>query len=215
MEKSSARNCSKRWWILPALLLPLLSCTTINQMLFPPTPTPTPTATPTPTPTNTPSPTPQSLADLNLAEIALQESDLPSGFEKNVIPDIGEALAESIGGAGDVITEDLVKDYAVLYMHGQDQFFLNAILVYSDSAQASTVYSFFAARVLTGSAVDIPAIGELSIAGKYYDSGVYSYSVFWLYREAVFELDYVGVADVSIDGLVHLAQIIQGRVEAV
>jgi hypothetical protein len=214
MKRFYGFTLPKRWLVLLVFLFPMLSCTTIKEAIWPPTATPTPTVTPTPTPTNTPTPTSVPFAQRDLKELALQLSDLPSGFTETDIPDIDQLLGQSEGAAANALRENLETGFASLYMSGSSTIYLNMILVYTDAAAAESAYNAYAEAMAVGDELDVPLIGEASMARGLTSQGLTSYALVWRYHEAIIELDYVGKDDIGIDEVVRLGQIVQSRIEA-
>jgi hypothetical protein len=214
MKKLRGIALSKRWLLLFVFLFPMLSCTTIQEAIWPPTATPTPTVTPTPTPTYTPSPTNIPLAQRDLKELALQKSDLGSGYTETDIPDIHQIFSQAQGTAAEALTENLETGFAVVFVSKSNLIYVNMILIYPDTAAAKSAYDAYGDALVSGKVLDVPTIGEDSLARGITSGGLTSYALVWRYHEAILELDYIGADDVGIDELVRLAQIVQARVEA-
>ncbi len=214
MKKLHSFALSKRWLVLLVFLFPMLSCTTIQEAIWPPTATPTPTITPTPTPTSTPTPTNVPLAQRDLKELALQKSDLESGFTETDIPDVRQMLSQAQGAAADALQENLETGFAVVFVSKSSAIYVNMILVYTDTAAAESAFGTYDDALTAGEVLDVTQIGDDTIARGLTASGMTSYAVVWRYHEAIIELDYLGQDDIGIDELVRLAKIVQARVEA-
>ena len=215
MKRLFRSAVSKRWLILMICLVPMFSCTTVQDVLFPPTQTPTPTATPTPTPTPTITPTPTvvPLAERKLRDIALRKSDLPSGYTGIDIPDVEEILGQMGGSGSEDLLENLETGFMSFFTSQEGSLFANMILVYLDEDSASAAYESLSNQMTAGEEMDVPLIGEECMARGASTAGIYSYAILWRYREAVLELDYVGKEDIGIEEMARLAQIVQSRLE--
>ncbi len=210
---------SKRWLLLLVCLLPMLSCTAVKQAIWPPTQTPTPTVTPTATPTNTPTPTRVPIAERDFRDILLQKSDLPEGFTEIDLPDLESNFEESLGTMGvsqlGVITENLEKGFACLFISQDSELYSNMILVYTDEGYAQAAYEGY--LELIGEQIDeidAELIGEQSAAFDQSMRGMTGYIIIWQYREAVLNIQYAGQDGIELEELVRLAQLVQSRLEA-
>jgi hypothetical protein len=180
----------KSWLLLLPFLFPILSCSTVQDAIFPATATPT--ATPTPTRTLTPTLAP--LAERDLQPIALQKSDLPDGFVEINFPDVEQILGQVSASIAKALRGNLETGFLNLFTRTRDNsVYANMILVYQDAGSAQRAFEDYA--------------DELTV-------GMTSYVVSWRYHEAVVELDYVGEDDIGIDELIRLAEMIQSRIES-
>jgi hypothetical protein len=196
--------------VLLFVFLPALSCTTVKEVFWPPTQTPTPTATPTPTQTPTRIP----LAERNLKEIVLQKSEEPEGFLEVDIPDVEQALAKADAATARALKDNLETGFLSMFSSNeQTTVYANLILVYRDSAFARNAFLAYREVITNNEGVDIPLIGDESLAVTISDSGLTGYVVGWRYHEAILELDYVGKADIGIDEMIRLARLIESRLE--
>jgi hypothetical protein len=214
MRKVIGFTRTRKWLLLFVFIFPMLSCTTIKEAIWPPTATPTPTVTPTPTPTYTPTPTNIPLAQQDLKQLALQKSDLGSGYTETDIPDIHQILSQAQGAAVDALQANLETGFAVVFVSKSNLIYVNMILVYTDAAAAESAYDAYEEALVVGDVLRVPTIGEATLARGATSGGLTSYALVWRYHEGIFELDYIGSDDVGIDELVRLAQIVQARVEA-
>ncbi len=210
MKHHSGMDSFRRWMVLALALFPILSCATIKEAVWPPTQTPTPTATPTPTRTPTRIP----LAERNLKEIVLQKSEVPEGFLEVDIPDAGQALEKADVATARALKDNLETGFLSMFSSNErSAVYANLILVYKDSALARNAFLAYREVITEKEVVDIPLIGEESLAVTISDSGLIGYVVGWRYQEAILELDYVGKADIGIDEMIRLARLIESRLE--
>jgi hypothetical protein len=203
--------------ILLLLLFPMLSCSTVQEAIWPPTATPTPTATSTPTPTPTPTPTRIPLVERELRDIALKKSDLPDpeGFFEVDIPDL-EQLVKELADSGEApTTENLEKGFLCYFTSKDgDAIFLNFLLVYEDEGYAKTAFQSYIETLDPEDALDLPTIGDETSGMGMSSSDTTGYAVAWRYREAMIMLAYVGEDDIGVEDMVHMAQAVQSRLEA-
>jgi hypothetical protein len=213
-------TAAKRWFFPILFLFPVLSCTTVKEVIWPATATPTPTVTPTPTPTCTPTPTRIPLAQRDLRDIALRKSDLADskGFMEIDVPDIKQMVEELAATGGAEITpmlENVEKGYMTYLINNGDQsIYLNLILVYGDEGYAATAYESTADTSSGSAEVDIPRIGDDSLGTSMFSSGTIGYEIAWRWKEAMVMLLYLGKDDIGMDELVRIAQNIQERMES-
>lgn len=213
MKKINGRAFSTKGLLVLVFLFPILSCTTINEAIWPPTATPTPTATSTPTltPTITPTSTAISLAGLDLEDIALRESDLPEGFTAADIDN--EELLQKMVSSSDAMSTNLESGYANLFTSKDGALFINLLLLYQDAGSASDAYDSILEEQTGGDELDCPSIGEVCQGLVAEESGMTAYAITWRYHEAVVELAYAGQDDIGFDEMIRLAQVIQSRLE--
>jgi hypothetical protein len=204
---------------LLVFLIPILSCSSITDIISPATPTPTPTATPTRTPTATPTatatitPTPVPLAERDLKEIALQASDLPGSFIEIDIPNVESLVEQMSDDSSSEALENLEEGFAALFTSSDDEMYINAIFVFRDAEYAKTSYDLMIENS-DGDEMDVPAIGEECIGYDSSSGSTAGYTLMWRYREAVVLLAYSG-KDAEAEEIIGLAETIQGRLEAV
>jgi hypothetical protein len=205
-----------RWIILAVCIFPMLSCTTVREAIFPPTLTSTPTITPTATPTQTQTPTPTRIpiADLDLKDLALKPSDLPDGgFIEVDIPNAEDALKRSNAALADILLQDLVKAFEVLFTKSDGTLYAHVILVYTETPAAQAAFGDYQDESTSLEDADVPKIGDGSFGRTMAADTTVVYVVVWTYREVMMEIDYFGKEDIGIDEMIRLAGIAQSRLE--
>ena len=207
-----------RWLVLLVCLIPVLSCSTVQEAFWPPTPTPTPTATATSTPTPTPTPTRIPLVERDLRDIALQKSDLPDpeGFFETDFPDI-ELLADELGDSDDILMLEKVEKGFMCYFSStaDDAMYMNFLLIYQNEGDAKTAFDALFGTAEGIPELDHPPIGEDGFGLNMVDSSSAGYAIVWRYREAMVLLGYDGEDDIGVEEMIRMAEAIQARLEEV
>jgi hypothetical protein len=195
---------------LTTALPAILSCSAVSQLLA----TPTPTATPTPLPTPTPTPVP--LADRDLSEVVLRQSDLPDEFSEAARLE-GAVEMDEIFPGSPAVHENLVNGYHVGF--ATDDYSRNVIcnvFVYGDEASAREAYRAILSDS-SGEALDAPDIGAESGGTQTVltlgEQKIHATLVVWRYREAVAAVSLVSFRAEPTGDVLDYARLVQARLE--
>jgi hypothetical protein len=193
----SALGWTKRLLLL-VVLIPILSCATVKNIVYPPTPTPTRIP----------------FADMDLKDLALQRTDLPAGYVEFDVPDLQVAFEQFEGSSNTDILDNLEKGFGCFFSSPKDSgAFINIILVYEDMEDAENAFDEYLDNQRSGTKVDVATVGEESIGIKLSSGGQRGYLIAWRYQEVFVLLAYAGDDDIGINEMVRLAELIQSRLE--